>query len=354
MSSKLQLEGVHGIMSDAQVAWAGGTRVAGVSSFGFSGTNAHVVLRSAPETGRSTQSIPECSGEAAAAAAAGAAASDPTPPQQQQQQQLLLLSARSAAALRQKIADVAAVLSADADCSVHELAATALHARQHFVHFRCAFVGGSAAQLQPQLAAAVVPAERRPAGRLALAFTGQGVQQYGMGRQLYAEWKEFRTAYDVCLAVATQHMPETAQHLRDTLLATPAGAEPPLSQHPTLAQLSLFALQYALATAWRTAGAQVTAVIGHSLGELAAACCADILTLEQAIVILLHRTRSMTTACAQASDGKMLRLGTARESAQALVDAAGARAWIAVLNSPEVRKKKKKKTKKKEITKKKK
>ncbi len=251
---------------------AAGPRLAGVSSFGFSGTNAHAVLEEAPP-------------------AAGRAAVPDRPCH------LLVLSARDGAALRELAARYADHLAAHPDENLADVCFTASVGRAHFAH-RAAVVADSLAQARERLSAlaegrdepGLVRGEGRGNAppRVALLFTGQGSQYAGMGRQLYETCPPFRRELDRCADLLRPHLDRP---LLDVIYPA-EGTDSPLGQ-TGYTQPALFALEYALAQLWLSWGVEPFAVLGHSLGEYVAACVAGVLTLEDALKLVATRARLM-------------------------------------------------------------
>ncbi len=246
-------------------------RIAGVSAFGFGGTNAHVVLEEAPEV---------------APAAAG-----PERPLH-----LLTLSAKEEQALSQ-LAERYEQRLGDGGESFADVCYTANTGRAHFRH-RLAVLAESAGQAQAALAAIGrrEPGRRCFAGqvepgaepKLAFLFSGQGSQYVGMGRTLYETQPLFRETLTRC-----ERMLEG--YLDRPLLAVLYPAEGALSPLDDTAytQPALFALEYALAELWRSWGVEPRVVLGHSVGEYVAACVAGIFTLEEGIRLVAERGRLM-------------------------------------------------------------
>jgi len=288
---------------------AGARLIAGVSSFGFSGTNAHVVLEAPPSS---------------------------TAPAQQQQGhplQLLVLSARDDAALRELAAQYAARLDGEAD--VTSICQTASIGRTHFRR-RIAAVGRSALELGTALRdylAGHAPATLADTGsaasakvRIAFLFTGFGAQQVGMARDLYGSAPVFREALDRCATLLEPRLGRSLIELLYGATANDASLDDPALGHP-----ALFAVEYALAQLWRSWGVEPDAVLGHSLGEYVAACIAGVMSLEDTLCLVAERGRLSRELPA---DGGMLAV-MADESA--IVDAAGAlppEVVVAAVNAP--------------------
>jgi acyl transferase domain-containing protein len=271
-------------VQEALEAWpaaGAGPALAGVSSFGFGGTNCHVVLEGAP-------ALParESKGDVVRAAEAPRA-------------ELLVLSARSAAALRARAGDMASWLASRPDLALSDICYTAGLCRAHHEH-RLAVVSGTREEMSAALAAAsrgdwhagVVRGEVAAGGETGAVFVfpGQGSQWAGMGRELFAEEPVFRRAMEACDALVKTHTgfsviekilaPEVTSELGDTAVAQPA----------------LFAVEVAMAALLASWGVRPDAVIGHSVGEVAAAHVAGALDLEEAARLVCCRGRVMRPA----------------------------------------------------------
>lgn len=252
--------------------WApiNGRRLAGVSSFGFSGTNAHVIIEEAP--------LPQPKATVA-----------------QRPRHLLALSARDEPSLAELVRRYEARLATeDESADLADLCYTANAGRSHFA-CRIAVAGASAGDLRSGLHAfgaggnhaglAVGRCDPSSRPRVAFLFTGQGAQHAGMGRLLYESSPLYRRTLDYC---ATRLDPLLERGLLDVMFA-PADATP--IDDTTYAQPLMFAHEYALAQLWRSWGIEPVAVLGHSLGEYAAACIAGVLSLDDALALVAERGR---------------------------------------------------------------
>ena len=216
--------------------------------------------------------------------------------------------------------------------SIHDLAFTAAMRRVHQEH-RLAVLGGTRAELLEQLQARVSApggvgnlAEReiqRPS--LVFVFSGQGPQWHAMGRQLFDNEPAYRAEIERCSSLL---QPLTGWSLVDELMA---GAEHSRLDQTGVAQPALFALQVALAALWRTWGIEPDAVVGHSIGEVAAAVLSGALCLESGIRVVAHRGRVMQKATGL---GRMAAIGVSAREADAMIKESGGNTTIAAINSP--------------------
>ncbi|MEH1059363.1 type I polyketide synthase, partial [Micromonospora sp. CPCC 206171] len=261
----------------------GRPRRAGVSSFGISGTNAHVIIEQAPDdvaTGASGSGAP---GSGGYGPGVDSGVIGPLP---------WLVSARSVPALRAlagRLADVTGSIDlADAAAAARTLATgRALHPH------RAVVLGADPAELSAGLAALAV-GETAPntvtgtprGGRLAVLFTGQGAQRLGMGRSLHAAFPVFAGAFDAVVA-------ELDAHLDRPLREVVWGDDEELIRQTGYAQAGLFAVEVALFRLVESWGVRPDFVAGHSIGELAAAHVAGVLSLADASRLVAARGRLM-------------------------------------------------------------
>jgi amino acid adenylation domain-containing protein len=255
----------------ATMDWASdGPRRAGVSGFGIGGTNVHLVLEQAPD-------LPQSNDDAAALTEAV---------------QVLPLSAKTAESLKEMSVALGQSLQAADAPALADVAYTLQEGRQTHA-FRMAVAATTATDAATKLLAS--PAVRRAAPdspRLVFMFPGQGAQYPGMGSGLYASEPEFAGWLDrgaeilqptlglninQLLAFGDVSDDEAARALRDTRLTQPA----------------LFMVQYATARLWQSRGVNPDAMIGHSVGEFAAAAISGVLDFETALSIIATRGQLM-------------------------------------------------------------
>ena len=245
-------------------------RRAAVSSFGMSGTNAHVVLEEAPPP-------PEI-GEAAA------------PPDRTY---LVPISGQQPAALEGQMTTLAAQVRAHPEWSLRDVAFSQATTRSHLDH-RIALRAHTTDEL---LAGLLAPPKRegrgdldRHAGKTAFLFSGAGAERRGMGRQLYATQPVFRKALDTCALILT---PLLARPLKSILFAEAPSPDVGLLDEADSAHPALFALQYALQATWRAWRVVPDYLLGLGVGELAAACAAGVFSLEDGLKLAAARGRFM-------------------------------------------------------------
>ncbi len=250
------------------VAPANGRRIAGASAFGFSGMNAHVLIEEAP------------------AAAA-------PPPGQQRPLVCLPLSARNEAALSALATQYADHLQEHPEQPLADVCATAASGRSHF-NLRTAPVAADRDAMLRQLrsiaqgdsTAARGNAAAGGRNRVAFLFTGQGAQYVGMGLELYQTEPVFKETIDRCAAVLD---PLLGRPLREVMFEETGAC---LDQ-TGFTQPALYAIEVALAATWRSWGIEPTVVIGHSVGEFAAAVVAGVFSVEDGARLIAARGRLM-------------------------------------------------------------
>ena len=288
-------------------------RLAGVSSFGFGGTNAHVVLSGAPapdslrpEDTRTTQDQPT----------------------------LLALSAPTEATLATLAGAYADLLEGSEAAPGLGIIAASAASQRTAQAVRLALVGEDASTVAGSLRA-VAAGDTRPevlqsrsldaeASRVVFVMPGQGPQWWAMGRELMAKEPVFLAAMERCDALL--------EPLSGWSLLTELGrAEAESAVNETrITQPALFAMSIALAEVWRSRGVEPWAILGHSMGEVAAACLAGALPLEDAIRVIFHRGRLMQTV---SGIGRMAAVELPLADTQELLRAYEGRLAVAANNS---------------------
>jgi len=294
-------------------AWPAGTRsrLGTVSAFGLNGTNAHVILEEAPRPR---------DGEARWG--------------QADTVHLLPLSARSPEALKALARSYRTFLSGPQAASLDDVCFTASVRRSHHEH-RLAVVGGTAPSLRERLDAfledravpgsvsgVAVTGRRRG---LVFVFAPHGSQWVGMGSRLLEEEPVFRQVIEQCEALMR---PQVEGSLVERLSRRDDGA---WMDRIDQLQPTLFAFQVALAALWRSRGIVPDAVVGHSMGEVAAAHAAGALTLEDAVRISCLRSQLFRGVT---GEGAMGVVELSLEEAQAALKGYEGRVSVAVSNSP--------------------
>jgi acyl transferase domain-containing protein/NADPH:quinone reductase-like Zn-dependent oxidoreductase/NAD(P)-dependent dehydrogenase (short-subunit alcohol dehydrogenase family) len=309
LNPHISLEGSRLKIPTTLTPWPAGSapRCAGVSSFGVGGTNAHVVLEEAPL-------LPGGS------------------PADGDGSRVLTLSAHGDAA-RRATAEAWLAFLETTEATLNDICFTASQRRSH-LDWKLAVVGSSTEDLRARLAEylagthspAVFAGQRAAtAPRIAFVFSGQGPQWFGMGRELLAEEPVFAAVMREC----DVHVRKMAGWSLLDVLARPE--EQSLLDQTAYAQPGLFALQVALAALWKSWGISPDGVVGHSIGELAALYVAGVLSLPDAIRIVVHRGAIMQEAT---GNGRMASIAASEAEAQVLIAQYGTRLSLGAINAP--------------------
>lgn len=274
-------------------------RIAGVSNFGLSGTNVHVLLEEAPEPAR-------VSSEAGLA----------------RPYELAVVSAESREALAAQISTLKEKLTSLHETELQSLCYSLAATRTTFRH-RMAFVTDSKASLLEQLSSATIPAPVK-GGKTAFLYTGQGAQYVGMGQQLYEHEPVFRHWMDQCLSILSAELDEPFE-------AILFGNEDQLNQ-TQYTQPGLFALEFSLTKLWQHWGVEPDYLMGHSLGEIVAATVAGIFSLEDGIRLVVARGRLMGSLPV---GGAMISVSLSRTEVAEYLDGHQTELSLAGENSPD-------------------
>ncbi len=284
---------------------SGARRIAGISSFGFSGTNAHLIVAEAPADAR---------------------------PDLPPAEDVMFLSAKSEAALAELLRTRAEELPRLADARFPDACYTSRVGRAEHEH-RLAVTAADLGDLKKRLDRAQAGAElpgvfrgRAPGDPPPLAFlyTGQGAQHAGMGQDLSRVSPVFRRALEEAEAALAPHLPGA---LFDRLW----GDQSAELSETHWAQPALFAIEVALGALWRSYGITPSIVLGHSVGELAAAVTAGLLSLEDGARLVATRGLAMTEHC---PPGAMITVFGTEEVVAPMVRAQGPAAAISGYNGP--------------------
>ncbi|MCM3808632.1 SDR family NAD(P)-dependent oxidoreductase [Streptomyces sp. DR7-3] len=287
----------------------GRPRRAGVSGFGVSGTNAHVILEQAPEPSGDAEPVVE--------------ARDGVVP--------LVVSGRGGAGLRGQAEKLLEYVQARPELSVGELGA-GLAAGRAALSDRAVVVAGDRGEALAGLGAV---AEGTPGGvvgkavvrgRVAFVFPGQGAQWVGMGAELLGSSPVFAEVIGECEVALSAYVDWS---LRGVLCG--ADGAPGLDRVDVVQPVS-FAVMVGLARVWLAAGVVPSVVVGHSQGEIAAACVAGGLSLEDAVRVVVLRSRAV--AAGLSGRGGMVSLAVGVAEAERLVERWSGRIEVAAVNGP--------------------
>ncbi|MGW7008181.1 SDR family NAD(P)-dependent oxidoreductase, partial [Streptomyces sp. NPDC054933] len=286
-------------------------RRAGVSSFGVSGTNAHVILEQAPE------------GDTAFSGGAPTFDTTALP---------WVLAAKSDAALRAQARTLRSHLERDPELDLADAAATLATSRAGFAE-RAVILGadrdglsrGLAALADGDGAAAVVRGAELGDGKVAFVFPGQGSQWAGMALELMDSSPVFAQRLTECAAALSEHVDWS---LLDVLRGAPAA---PDLDRVDVVQPALFAVMVSLAELWRACGVEPDAVVGHSQGEIAAACVAGALSLADAAKVVALRSKVLRRLSGR---GAMMSVALPLDEARPRLEKWGERLSVAAINGP--------------------
>lgn len=297
---------------------------AGISSFGFSGTNAHVIVREFNPSQR-------------------------THTDRDTGNTVLSLSAKDEIDLAEMTREYADFLALHPELDVNDICYTAHVGRTHFNH-RIAVFGSSTHSLGAQLKSACTNQNTRgihtgcsSRGKIAFLFTGQGSQYLNMARKLYADEPCFQVPLDRCAAILRKYL---GTPLRDLIFQDNNTSKPDASNQDTSnrdnapsnklnqtlnTQPVLFSLEYALAKLWESRGITPDIMMGHSVGEYVAACLAGVFSLEDALRLISCRAKLMD---ALPSGGGMAAVFESAETVKAECRIFSGRLDIAAYNGP--------------------
>jgi acyl transferase domain-containing protein/acyl carrier protein len=266
----------------------GQPRYAGVSSFGFSGTNAHLILEEALEPHVQRQDNGDL------------------PFESDRPLHLLSLSAKRESDLQDLVERYAKYLQAHPELAIANICFTANTGRSQFVH-RLTFIADSTQALCQQLEQAKFEATpktsrsnhaQHPEVQIVFGFTAQSTGVMGLGRQLYDTQPTFRYHLDHCNTLSRPYLTSSLLEIVDAQLSLPDAPD-----SVAFSSIAVFAITYALAQTWRSWGIEPVAVLGEGLGEYGAACVAGLFSVEDGINLLVERERSHDIALNTAEAG---------------------------------------------------
>jgi glutamate-1-semialdehyde-2,1-aminomutase len=289
-------------------------RLAGVSSFGFGGTNAHVILEQAPN-----QKV------------------DTTKKSGDRSHQILTLSAKCEQALQELVQRHEEFLDNNSTAAIADICFSANTGRSHFNH-RLAIIASDKQELADKLSKISARAEpldvfskqlpsNHKSPKIAFLFTGQGSQYVNMGCQLYETQPTFRQAVDECAELME---PDLDRPLLSILY--PEECDRHLIDRTIYAQPTLFALEYALCRLWQSWGVLPDAVLGHSVGEYVSAVVAGVISLADGVRLVTARAKLMQSL---PSTGEMIAVFTTPDRIQKVVTIDGQSLSFAAYNNPQ-------------------
>ena len=317
LNPHIKLENTHIAIATETMPWNHnkGPRIAGVSAYGFGGTNAHIVLQEAPDT-LDTQLERDLS--------------------KTDRPFLLTLSAHSNSALEAMAARYAEALKDETFESAEAFWDFLYSAAAHRSHldYSAALVAGSRTEMIEMLEGfgsenpAVIrsSSEANAANRLLFVYSGQGPQWYAMGRQLMEKEVVFRTALEQIDTFFSEYADWSIieELKRDEETSRMGETE--------VAQPAIFAIQVALTRLWESWGIRPAAVVGHSVGEVAAAYVSGTLSLKDAVKVIYHRGKLMQRAT---GFGKMASVALPVEKVREAIRGFEDKSGIGAHNSPE-------------------
>ncbi|MEQ1840023.1 MAG: type I polyketide synthase, partial [Verrucomicrobiales bacterium] len=294
--------------------------VVGVNSFGFGGTNSHIVLGAAPAPAKAEKSgLPLTLSKGA-------------PEAEVIRPVLLPLSGRGEDALRDNVIKWRRFLRATDD-DLREIAAAAGCKREHHDN-RLAFVASDKDSLIHSMTEWLATGDGgdsvsgKCAGEahpLVFVFTGQGAQWWAMGQELIKREPVFRGVLE---EIDTHLKPLAGWSLVDEMTRDEASSQ---INRTNIAQPAIFGLQVALAELWKSWGIVPSKVVGHSVGEVAAAYVAGAYTMKDAVTIIYHRSRLQDMT---GGKGRMVAVGLSQAEAKKVIAGNEDKVKVAVINSP--------------------
>ncbi|MDJ0515594.1 MAG: SDR family NAD(P)-dependent oxidoreductase [Trichodesmium sp. MO_231.B1] len=305
----------------------GKPRRATVSSFGFSGTNAHIVLEEAPSQVKSQKSK-----------------ASPLPPFERGEKRddledsvnILTLSAKTETSLSELVKSYQSYIKNNPELRIGDICYTANTGRTHF-NYRLAVVGSNQEELVEKLQQhqeGEKVAGISSTAKTAFLFTGQGSQYVNMGRKLYEQSPIFREAINQCDDILRTLETFKEKSLPEIIYPADDSSDSSILNQTAYTQPCLFAIEYALYKLWQSWGIQPDAVMGHSVGEYVAATVAGVFSLEDGLKLISARGRLMQQLPA---GGEMISVMTSESKVLETLKAMSLeeKVAIAAINGPE-------------------
>lgn len=257
-------------------SWTKPVKAAGVSSFGFGGTNAHVIVQEAParEANRLDNAM-------------------------KSRAHLLTLSSPSPEGLVRLASTYGSYLQHVSPDELGAICGTANTRRAAFLH-RASFVGGTLEEMHEKVRsfsareAASIAGSLVHSPKIVFMFTGQGSQYVNMARGLYESSDVFRSNMNRCADLVKNRLEHS---ILDVIYDLENESTSALLHRTDYTQCALFAIEYSLAQVWLSLGIEPAAVVGHSVGEYVAACIAGVFSLEDALAVVAERGKLMAQKC---------------------------------------------------------
>lgn len=265
----------------------GKPRIAGISSFGITGTNAHVILQESPKYTSPSLALDI----------------------KERPTHIFTFSAKSEGSLDELLESYSKYVQANPNCDLADIAFTCNTGRAHF-QYRTAITAGSSQELSQKLVSSLRKSHLAPETKpeVCFLFTGQGSQYFGMAETLYSTSPVFRMHFERCEKLLQN------KYEMSIISAMWSQENKDLLQKSLYSQISIYCLEYCLMKLWESWGIRPDAVIGHSLGEFAAAVCAEILSFEDALELVVQRSRLIQE---KAPAGQMIVVKTNKEKVDA-------------------------------------
>ena len=309
LNPEILIEGSSIKVVDKNIEWKGNKRLAGISSFGFGGTNAHVILQNAPDLKQ--------------------AVSKPKP------FNILTLSAKNENVLNELVSEYDKFINENNNLNIEDICFSANSRAVH--NHRLAIVCSDKEDLKKEInkyknkldSFDIIhrTAKNNFTPKVAFLFPGQGAQYIGMGKELYDTNPIFRKAINKCDEILRNYLEKS---LLEVLFYEKDEALNPINE-TTYTQPALFAVEYALAQVWMSWGVQPAVMMGHSAGEYIAACLAGVFSLEDGLKLVTERGRLMETLT---SNGEMYTIFANETETKSYLTGFENSVSIASINSP--------------------